>query len=288
MNNSANNDICFFTVVYPSMEKWMPQFIETLVKQDFKDFDLVVVNDGLELEKLKLLDKIFNCKILPSGGSIAKNRSTGFSFIHKSGYRYVVFTDADDLMATNRIRSSIELLDNYDIVVNDLTLINSNGEYIKDQYLSGRLGNFKEIQLNEILDYNFMGMSNSSARVEILNNITIPENLETVDWFLFTTLLNRGHHAVFTSSTSTLYRQHHSNTLGFHPPDENNIIFLAEQKYLHYFLLQKLSEHHQNRFNKFSKLVIKLKDPIFKKEYLERINDQIPEKPFWYETIQPD
>ena len=288
MNNSAKNDICVFTVVYPLMEKWIPQFTESLLKQDFKDFDLVIVNDGLGLEKLKLLDHKFNCKILPSSRSIAKNRNTGFSSMLKSGYRYVIFADADDLMAKNRISFSKELLDNYDIVVNDLTIINSNGEHIMDQYLSGRLGNFKKIHLNEILDYNFMGLGNSSARVEILNNITIPEDIKAVDWYLFTILLNRGHHAVFTSSTSTLYRQHHSNIVGLHQPDENNTILLAEQKYLHYLYLQKLSQHHRNRFIEFSKLVIKLKDPIFKKKYLKKINDQMPEYPFWFESIKPD
>jgi glycosyltransferase involved in cell wall biosynthesis len=270
------------------MEKWIPQFTESLLKQDFKDFDLVIVNDGLGLEKLKLLDHLFNCKILPSSSSIAKNRSTGFSSMLKSGYRYVIFADADDLMAKNRVSSSRELLDNYDIVVNDLTIINSNGEHIMDQYLTGRLGNFKKIHLNEILDYNFMGLGNSSVRVEILNNLTIPEDINAVDWYMFTILLNRGHHAVFTSSTSTLYRQHQSNIVGLHQLDENNTILLAEQKYLHYFHLQKLSQHYRNRFIEFSKLVIKLKDPIFKKKYLEKINDQMPECPFWFESIKPD
>lgn len=287
MNNSAIHDICVFTVVYPSMEKWIPQFTESLVNQDFQDFDLVIVNDGLDPRKLEVFNDLFNCKLLSSNKSIAKNRSTGICKMIEIGYRYVVFADADDLMATNRISSSRELLDNYDIVVNDLALINSNGEHIMDHYLSGRLGNFKDIQLSEILDYNFMGLSNSSARVEILKNINIPEDIEAVDWFLFTTLLNRGYHAVFTSSTSTLYRQHHFNTVGFHKPDENNIVFLAKQKYLHYLYLQKLSEHHQNRFEEFSKLVIKLKDPFFKKVYLETINDYMPENPFWFETIQP-
>jgi hypothetical protein len=100
-------------------------------------------------------------------------------------------------------------------------------------------------------------------------------------------LLSRGHHAVFTSSTSTLYRQHDSNILGFHKPDENNIDILAERKYLHYFHLQTLSDHHQKRFTEFNNLIEKLKDPDFKKNYLKKINDQIPEYPFWFESIKP-
>jgi glycosyltransferase involved in cell wall biosynthesis len=288
LKKSAKNDTCVFTVAYPLMEKWIPQFTESLLKQSLKDFDLVIVNDGLDLKMLNPLEQKFNCIILPSGGSIAKNRSAGFSGILNNGYRYVIFADADDLMAENRISISKRLLDDYDIVVNDLTLINPNGEYIMDQYLSARLGSLKRINLNEILDYNFIGLGNSSARVEILHNIIIPENIEAVDWYLFSLLLYRGHNAVFTSSTSTLYRQHHSNLIGLNQLDENNILLLAEQKYLHYFYLQNLSEHHQNRFIEFSKLVVKLKDPIFRKKYLEKMSDQEPEYPFWFESIKPD
>lgn len=133
-----------------------------------------------------------------------------------------------------------------------------------------------------------MGLGNSCVRVEILNDIIIPDDIEVVDWYLFTILLSRGYHAVFTSSTSTLYRQHDSNIIGFHQPDENNINFLAERKYLHYYHLQTLSDHHQKRFKEFGNLVEKLKDPIFKKIYLKKINDQMPEYPFWFESIKPD
>ena len=133
-----------------------------------------------------------------------------------------------------------------------------------------------------------MGLGNTSVRVEILKNITIPKDIEVVDWYLFTLLLNRGHSAIFTSSTTTLYRQHNSNIIGFHQPAEDNINFLAEHKYQHYLCLQKLSEYHQNRSKEFSKLIKKLKNPIYKKKYLEKLIDQMPEYPFWFESIKPD
>lgn len=288
MSKICKNDTCIFTVLYPAMEKWLPEFAESLSEQDFSDFDLVIVNDGLHVKQLKVLDQKFNCKILPSSSSIADNRNTGFAWLINSGYRFVIFADADDLMDKNRLSQCRELLQNNEIVVNDLNLVTSEGERIKKNYLAERLGEFKKIQLNDILDYNFMGLGNSCLRVELLNDINIPENIEVVDWYLFTILLSRGHHAVFTSSTSTLYRQHHSNILGFHQPDENNIDLLAERKYLHYYHLQTLSDHHQKRFTEFTKLVEKLKDPIFKKIYLKKINDQLPEHPFWFESIKPD
>jgi glycosyltransferase involved in cell wall biosynthesis len=270
------------------MEKWIHEFADSLSHQDFQDFDLVMINDGLDVKQLKVLDQKFNCKIIPSTGSFAGNRNTGFAYLIQCGYRFVIFTDADDLMDKNRLSHCRELLQNNEIVINDLTLITSKGESIKKNYLAERLGDFKKIQLNDILDYNIMGLGNSSARVEILNEIIIPEDIEVVDWYLFTMLLKRGHKAVFTSSTSTLYRQHDSNILGFHKPDEANINMLAERKHLHYFHLQTLSDHHQKRFTEFSKLVEKLKDPVFKKKYLKKINDQIPEYPFWFESIKPD
>lgn len=288
MRNSSQNDTCVFTVLYPSMAKWINEFAVSLKEQDLKDFDLIIVNDGLDSKELKTLEQKFNCKILPPGKNIAGNRNIGFSYMVKNEYQFVIFADADDLMVKNRLSHCRELLHNNEVVVNDLTLVTIKGDIIKKNYLAERLGEFKEIQLNDILDYNYMGLGNSSARVEILKNIIIPDDIEVVDWYLFTILLNRLHHAVFTSSTSTLYRQHQSNILGFHQPDENNIDLLAELKYQHYYHLQTLSDHHQKRFTEFSKLVENLKDPIFKKIYLKKIKDQMPEYPFWFESIIPD
>ena len=288
MRKENKNDTCVFTVLHPGMGKWIHEFADSLSNQDFQDFDLVMINDGLDLKQLKVLDQKFNCKIIPSSGSFAGNRNTGFAYLIKNGYRFVIFTDADDLMDRNRLSHCIELLQNNEMVVNDLTLITSKGERIKKNYLAERLGEFKKIQFNDILDYNFMGLGNSCARVEILNEIIIPEDIEAVDWYMFTMLLKRGHEAVFTSSTSTLYRQHDSNISGFYKPDETNIGILAERKYLHYFHLQTISDHHQKRFTEFNNLIKKLKDHNFKKKYLKKINDQIPEYPFWFESIKPD
>jgi glycosyltransferase involved in cell wall biosynthesis len=131
MRKENKNDTCVFTVLYPGMEKWIHEFADSLSHQDFQDFDLVMINDGLDLKQLKVLDQMFNCKILPTSGSIAQNRNTGFAYLIKCGYRFVIFTDADDLMDRNRLSHCRELLQNNEIVVNDLTLVTSKGKVLR-------------------------------------------------------------------------------------------------------------------------------------------------------------
>ena len=288
MHDLGKNDTCVFTVFYPEMEKWILEFTETLLKQDFLDFDLVIVNDGIDLSKLKLLDQKFNCKLLPPCRSIARNRNTGFAYLIKSGYRNVIFADSDDLMQSDRISTCRSFLQESEIVVNDLTIMSSNGELLKENYFGHRMGEKQDIHLSDILDHNMMGMSNTGLRAEILNGIIIPEEIEVVDWHLFTILLNRGHKTIFTSTTSTCYRQHDHNMHGFHRPDDKNIITLARNKYLHYYHLQHLSSYFNERAKDYDRIRHKLNNPDFREQYLKNINDQHPENPFWFECIKPD
>lgn len=287
MSNQNKNDTCVFTVLYPGMEKWIDEFADSLSKQDFPDFDLVMINDGLDLEQLKGIGQKFNCKILTPSGSIAGNRNKGFSYIVKNGYRFVIFSDSDDLMGKNRISLCRELLKDYDIIVNDLTVINSKGKTITAHYLSRRLKDRQSIRLEDILDHNIIGLGNSSVKAEVLNGIVIPDELKVVDWYLFTKLLSRGCKAVFTSSASTLYRQHESNILGFHRPDTHNIRSLIQQKYRHYYHLQNLSSHHKKRFAEYDQLIQNIKDPVFLESYLKQIREELPDFPFWFESVKP-
>ena len=64
------------------------------------------------------------------------------------------------------------MLNNYDVIVNDVFL---NGKEIKlNNYFSNRIQNLQIINLDMLYLYNFMGLSNTAARVDILDlNIQI-------------------------------------------------------------------------------------------------------------------
>ena len=123
--------------------------------------------------------------------------------IKKLNYKFLIFQDIDDTMKFNRIQICKKLLKRYDIVINDLDIYNTK---ITKNYLSKRIKDNSLITSNNILDYNFVGMSNTSINIKCFNKIKIPINkkIQIFDWYLWTIILSK-FRGIFTKSTSTNY-----------------------------------------------------------------------------------
>lgn len=203
------------TVVFKENLPFLGQFFSSLECQTKKEFDVVVINDGLrdfsrikcEFSSLRIIDLTYS-------NTPAKNREYGINWCVEHLYDIIIFGDSDDFFSPNRVELSIELLGSYDIVVNDLTLCDAEGDIIKEQYISHRIMNRSTIDFNFIKDKNIFGFSNTALKTKILGKIDIPNHSRAPDWFLFKKLLKQGNHAVFTNECITFYRQHSNNLLG--------------------------------------------------------------------------
>ena len=106
-------------------------------------------------------------------------------------------------MSKNRIKKiKIELKKNH-VVVNDLDIISK--KKIK-KYFSHRIKNNSIVTAKNILDYNFMGMSNTALRKKCLDKTIIPKTLKIkiFDWYFWTIILSK-FKAKFINSTTTQY-----------------------------------------------------------------------------------
>ncbi len=206
--------IAFLTTVFPMNEEYLIDSFGSLDRQTYKIFDVVVVNDGYENFK-KIREKYHDLDIieLPYSDTIAKNREYGINYVIGHKYDILIFGDSDDYFSDNRIEKSIELLTDYDIVVNDLSLFDHNGIYSK-KYISNRIQDHTVIDFDFIKDKNIFGLSNTSVNVNILDRIVFNEEIVAVDWFLYKKLLRSGNKAIFTNEMETYYRQYENNTIG--------------------------------------------------------------------------
>jgi len=280
-------DTCVFTVVYPGMEAWLPDFADSLRRQDSKAFDLVIVNDGLDPESLANLQNGFNCTILEPAGGIAENRLSGFRYLLKAGYSNTVFADADDGMVSNRVRISVQLLRDCDIVANDLDIIDADGEIVRTSFWSDRLLDLSTISRDDILDANMIGLGNSSVRTSILADIVIPAEIEVIDWYLYSLLLEKGHSAVFTTRTTTLYRQHDSNILGaaIEGMDESTLKKWIQIKAVHYNALRDVSHEYRQKHVFYSELAHRMEEPGVLAGHIASRSAKGVENPFWFEMV---
>ena len=257
------------------------------MKQDDDAFDLVIVDDGLGQESLAELKNKFHCHLLEPSGNIAENRLAGFRFMIDAGYQYTVFADADDLMSADRVRVTTKLLENYDIVANDLDIMSSDGQFIKKAIWSDRLQNLSEITPEDIFDSNIIGLGNSGVRTAILTGLEIPSYIIAVDWFIYTVLLNRGYRAIFTSRTSTGYRQHDANILGIGDSEisDSELKKKIKIKSAHYRALRNLSPRYARKYAYYSTLESQINNPeelnrhMADRAMLEKDNS------FWLETV---
>jgi len=222
----------FFTVCYPKALIYLDDFFQSLLKQTDRDFDVLVVNDscGPLESRLKPYGNLQIIEV-PATGSLAQVRQIGFDAVFSKGYKQIVFGDFDDCFSPHRVVTVKMLLKDWDIVVNDLNFFGNREE---KEYFSQRIKNGFQIHLKDILEKNFMGFSNTAARVERLKGIVLADTI-AVDWYLFSRLLARGAKAVFCAKSLTDYRQHTENMAVF----AGNNSRKTEVKSVHYQALKR-------------------------------------------------
>lgn len=222
----------FFTVCYPKALPYLDDFLNSLTAQTDQDFDVFVVNDscGPLEERFRRYRALRICEF-PATGSLAQIRQLGFEEVLVRGYGKIVFGDCDDRFSPDRVAVVKGLLQDWDVVVNDVSLF---GERQVTDYFSGRLKDGAVIRLEDILTKNFMGLSNTAIRAEWLRGVVLADT-PVVDWYLFSRLLAKGAKAVFCGRALTDYRQHAGNMAVFSGNEERR----NEVKRRHYQTLEK-------------------------------------------------
>lgn len=276
------SNIAFFTVVFPANINYLHDFFNTLKNQTIKNFDIIIVNDGIDsFNEFLIAYAEFNIVELKYSDTPSKNREFGINYIINNKYEIIIFGDSDDYFETNRVEVCIDKLNNYDIVVNDITLFD-NSNLFEKKYFSNRLENNSEIELNFIREKNIFGLSNTAIKINLLKNISIPDNLIAVDWYLFSILLLYKYKAVFTNETISYYRQYENNIVGIKKPSKESILQGLSTKIKHYESLLD----NDTVYNNMYKEMMTLKTKIQNEQYLELFKKHKINNPLWWEEIK--
>ena len=209
------NKVSFLTTVFPMNERYIYDFFDSLINQTYKNFDIIVINDGYEkFDRIKnKYHHNLNIIEVKYSDTPAKNREYGINYCIDQKYDFLIFGDSDDYFQKNRVKKSLEFLKKTDVVVNDLSLFNIDGVF-KEKYISHRINNLENIDLEFIKDKNIFGMSNTAINLKKLTKVFFDDKIVAVDWYFFKRLLEKGLKAIFTNETITYYRQHEKNTIG--------------------------------------------------------------------------
>ena len=290
------NTVAFISVIFPNNLKYFNSFLESLSKQSFIKFDLLLFNDGCdendlfrELEQFDLEFKIF----APKSDIPVIIRSEIINYLKGSGYELLIFGDTDDTFSENRIWKSQEMItkEDYDIVFNDLSIIDNKGKIKCRSIWNQRfIENKIKVDFDFLSRYNVLGLGNTSIKTLVLEGFILKTDtsIPVFDWIMFLQLLNfTPELKIGFSKEETFYRQHNQNTLGLSNQINQSMLeksYDVKSRVYDFCNLHniELSAGNFAEHKKFKELI--LNDAKQMKAYLERINNSKNEL-FWFEEV---
>ncbi len=166
------------SVIIPvyNVEKYIDKCLESIVRQTFQDFEVILVNDGSTDESQKIIDKYVD--IYPNkfksykkaNGGVSNARNYGFE---NSNGEYIIYVDPDDVLASSFLEKLYNNMQNetIDVSICGYTFIKSQDEemYVKS---NGAVVYDKREFLNHFLlrDISFLVVSMLIKRSVIGNN----------------------------------------------------------------------------------------------------------------------
>lgn len=269
------NKVIFGSVIYQAVLPYISEFVDSLAKQSTHDFELLLINDGIseaEISKIKdfLDEKKIQYLILNNkeGLTPVELRIKLLKEAKRRGAEILVIGDSDDLFAPNRIEEVKNTFSKYNecgFVYNDLRTFDGT---LAMPELPNEVSD-----VFEIIDYNFLGMSNTAIRVSALSDNFIESFVEcksyVFDWYLHTRLLLNGIKGRKAKNTSTYYRIYENNFVGIQKKSEEAVKKEIEVKTAHYEMLKDYSPAFLEKFQKY-----------FNSKIMK--NENAVEKDFWW------
>lgn len=189
--------MAIISVVIPAYnaEKTIQETIESVLNQTFKDFEIIVINDGSTDSTLTLVSQINDPRIQIysyQNSGAPKSRNRGFE--HSKGL-YIAFLDADDIWVNNKLELQLKALENNSqaaVAYSWTDYIDQSGKFLQ----SGTHLTFNDNVYPDLLVQNFLeNGSNPLIRREAFANINgFDESLLAgQDWDLYIRLAAHYH-----------------------------------------------------------------------------------------------
>ncbi len=273
-SRSLLHHIAVATVTHPGTKDFHGRLAESLRNQTDCDFLLLVLDDGSgEREDFFSAELTVQVRQATSGQSPAAIRRE--LILWASEYAdAIVFIDADDWCCSERIAICRERLQEHDAIAHDMMLVDSAGiplgPFIGPQVPNGR------VNLTDIADRNFLGLSNTAAKTSVLLHAAknIPDHIVAFDWALYTAVLADGGDVAYDTRILSGYRQYDGNIAAVTQRDSRTVCRAVRVKAEHYALFCEISPWYADRARVFGELSRRLEtDGSFLEGYMSKVRE---------------
>ncbi|MDE5107681.1 MAG: glycosyltransferase [Trichodesmium sp. St17_bin3_1_1] len=201
--------MCIISVIIPAYnaEKTIRETIESVIKQTFSDWELIVVNDGSQDRTVEVVSQIKDPRIklfsIPHAG-VSASRNRGFD---NSVGQFIAFLDADDLWKPEKLESQLNALQSHSeaaVAYSWTDYIDESGSFLKQ---GGRVIFHGDVY-PKLLVSNFLeNGSNPLIKREAINEVGgFDESRKRAeDWEMYLRL-GKKYHFVAVEKPQILYR----------------------------------------------------------------------------------
>ena len=263
--------------IYPGIEKFLENYLESLNDQTLKNFDLLLLNHGYnnQINKYTLRTTVLDVEENLTPNQV---RAYGIEYAIKNSYDRLIFTDSDDYYSSNYVECINEALKKYDFAYCNIIPV-KNGVFLNDYnfIIQNKTRDYKDI-----IEYNYIGLGSSGLNINRIKNIKIPNKIIALDWWLYTIMLLNGSKGIFTKKAINFYNQHSSNIVGLQKElTTKNLISGVKVKILHYqyfYQYCKIKEKNEEMvlykslLEDMNGIHMRLKDTLFRDNYLSIVN----------------
>ena len=137
------------SVVIPcyNAERFIKQTINSVLKQTYQNFEILVINDGSTDNSLNFIQSYTDSRIAvidKANSGVSDTRNIGYQ---KSKGQYILFLDSDDVISENYFSSAIDFLENnrdYSFCTFHIRHIDENDKIIEN--IPNKRGTYQNIQ----------------------------------------------------------------------------------------------------------------------------------------------
>jgi glycosyltransferase involved in cell wall biosynthesis len=183
----------FFSIVVPTYNRahLVAKTIDSILQQEFKDFEILVVDDGSNDNTEEVVKSFVDSRVTyhkKSNGERAAARNYGTA---RSKGRYLNFFDSDDLMYSNHLAVALNLIDS---VGNPEFFHLAYDQKLEDGRVIERVNNFDDSISRVILFDNKLSCNGVFLRKDIASQFPFEEDRvlsSSEDWELWIRLTSR-------------------------------------------------------------------------------------------------
>ena len=238
-----------YSLIVPvyNVEKYIEACIDSILKQDYKDYEIIIVDDGStdhSIEKIKRVLRYNKEKIKvihQENKGLGGARNTG---LHQAKGDYIWFIDSDDTIAPFALSYIDEVISKYqvDMLVFDRVNVNENGEQLEsEEGVSFNHSNIFSLNVNPEMLFMSPSACNKIFNKNLFEktNISFPNRVWFEDLYTVPKLYLHASKMGYINKALYLYLQRDGSIMRNTNVEKNNDIIGALDEVIEYYKKEK-------------------------------------------------